>query len=347
TEEGVFTFGIVDAEIQYAQHIAFYQDRLFIYKNNYFYVSKIGDYANFRNETYSDSPFFFQLNPISGRNGNLINTISDIGLFVITTAGIYIIGYGGAQLSPSTFGSTIVVASDATATKEHCIKDNVLYFLNRQGILKAVFVDRLSQQIAFNTSTVDKYTNKKLYKSVSKMTIDDRDYVICRSVDDKHIYLIEPIDTTGIFRKMRIELDLGIYTDVIGSEEYLFADGDIFKPTLNNYAKAKIKMLKPDPAPYSSGGPVNGILLYDNSSTINDIILKMLNEERSGIEGIRIDAKPVSNLSSTVPDNFDIYRIKTARKNISEITIEINTKSNDKFVELQCIEIGLDSIKDK
>lgn len=345
--EGIFTFGRVVPEIEYPEHVSFYQDRMFIYKDNYFYVSKIGQYNDFRNDTHSDSPFYFQLNPISGRSGKMLNTIADIGLFIITTAGIYIVGYGGGQLSPTTFGSSIIIASDATATREHCVKDNILYFLNRQGVLKAVFVDRLSQQLAFNTHTVDKYTNKKLYSGVTKMTIDDREYVVCRSVDNKYIYLFEPADDS-IFRKVRIELDTSKYKTLIGSEEYLFADGDIFMPTHKNYKQAVLKLLKPDAASYNTNGyPVNGTQLFDNSTTVNDIIVKMLNEDREGIEGIYINDRPVSNLGSTVPDNFSVYRVKTAVRSIVGPEIIINTNENDKAVELQCVEIGLEAVKDK
>ncbi|MGL5058190.1 MAG: hypothetical protein ACRC6A_12600, partial [Fusobacteriaceae bacterium] len=196
TSEGTFTFGQLVPNITTAEHVSFYQDRLFLYKDGYFYVSKIGDYSDFRNATFTDSAFFFQLNPISGRSGSLINTISDIGLFVLTTSGVYIIGYGGAQLTPGTFGSSIIIASDSTVTSEYCIKDNVLYFLNKQGVLKSVLADRLSQQVAFNTTTVDKYTSKKLFKGVSKITIEDREYVACVSQDSRYVYLIEPINAS-------------------------------------------------------------------------------------------------------------------------------------------------------
>ncbi|MGL5056932.1 MAG: hypothetical protein ACRC6A_06165, partial [Fusobacteriaceae bacterium] len=197
--------------------------------------------------------------------------------------------------------------------------------------------------------TVDKYTSKKLFKGVSKITIEDREYVACVSQDSRYVYLIEPINASeSIFRKVRLELDLTNYKTVIGSEEYLFCDGKILIPTNKNYAQARVKMLRPDAASYNASGyPTNGTQLFDNSTIINDVIIKMLNEDREGILGIKIDDKVILNLSSNVPDRFNIYRLKTARRSIEEITIEINTNQNDKAVEIQCVEIGLEAVKDK
>lgn len=339
--EGTFTFGKLINNLRTATHIDFFQDRMFIYKDSYFYVSKIGEYNDFRNGLTSDSPFFFQLNPIAGKASSLIATISDIGLFVLTTGGVYVIGYGGSQLTPTTFGQSIVVASDIGTTDQYCIKDNILYFLNQQGILKAVSMDRLSQQVAFNTITVDKYTNKKLFSGVTKLTIDDRDYVACKSSDNQYLYIIEPIETGSIFRKVRLKLDLSAYNKIIGLDEKIITDGNIYNPSTRNYQSARILTLVPDLSNTS------GMFLFDNSSKFEDIVVKMLNEDRQAVLGVKIDKKPITNLPQTVQDRFSIYRERCRKDIYNGIDVEIITNQNDKVVELQGIETVINVIKDR
>lgn len=338
--EGIFTFGKLIPNIIYPEHVSFYQDRMFIYKEGVFYVSKIGEYNDFRNGISADSPFFFQLNPIAGKTGRLIDTISDVGMYVLTTAGIYVIGFGGGQLTPTTFGGTITVASDVGATDKFCMKDNILYFINNQSVLKAVFVDRLSQQTAFNTITVDKYTNKKLYSDVTKITIDDRDYVGCRGVDGAHMYIIEPIESTGIFRKTRMELSFSGVNNFIGVDDKVLLDSTLLIPSNRNIKSARIEV---NPFYMSSKG---GMYLYDNSSTIRDVVVKCLNEDRQGILGVKIFNRPITNLPDSIPDLFNIYRASVSERVMNGFSIEIVTKENDKDVELQGIECSVTQVKD-
>lgn len=346
--DGIFTFGELVEDVANADRMSFYQDRCIVYKGGYLYFSKVSDLGNFRNGVNVDDSFFFQLNPISGKSGDIVGIVSDFGLYVITTVGVYVVGYGGTQLTGLNATGTTVVASDTTATDEYAVKDNSLYFLNKQGVLKAIVLDRTSMQLAFNTITVDKYSSKNIFADVTKVTVNDRDYIACRSKDKKHMYLIEPIEDTGIYRKVKLDLDTTLVNKFIGMEDKIVIDNAILLPSNVNYEKAVIHLnpLNVNNFDVKAKATDFGQAMYtfDNTSMITEIIVKMLNEDKLGIQGLKIAN---SNITNNPNDKYGLYRLRTSIRIEHGFGIEVFTNHNDKLIELQGVQSTVNPIMER
>lgn len=341
--EGVFTFGELVNDINAPNYLSFYQDRCFIYKDGFMYVSKISEYENFRNGTNPDEAFYFQLDPIGGNSGDITGTVSDFGLFVLTTVGVYFIG-GNNQLTPSTFGNSVVVANDIGCTNMYTVKDNILYYIDVTNTLKALILDRTSLQFIFNTITVDKYSTKKIFTNISKLSIDDRDYVIASEKSNKYIYVIDSAETNAIFRKTKMEITTEGVSSFIGIDDIIFLDNNIMSPTDIKYKSAKVTI---NPFNFYNEKAANGMYLFDDKTQLKDICVKMLNEDRQGIEGIKITGTPINNLPSTTSDLYNVYRLRTSIPLQTGFDVEILTNENDKSVELLGLQANLVVIEDK
>ncbi|MGL5712665.1 MAG: hypothetical protein ACRCX2_06575 [Paraclostridium sp.] len=341
TASGIFTYGQLIPNINQAEHVAYFQDRLWIYKDNYFYASKIGEYHNFRNDVANDSAFFFQLNPIGSKLGNVIGLVIDVGMYVLTTVGVYIIGFSGV-ITPGTIGSNVIVASSIGATKEYTVVDNSLFYLNKNGILKVIILDRSSQQLAFDTITVDKYSNERNLSHITKLLINDREYVAGKSVSQNELYLIESVEATGIYRKTKIELDLTNADFLSGLDDKIITNGVVFVPTDKNYRSAKIFT-----HPMYLGANSGIMYTFDNKSMIRDIVVKMLNEDNLAIKGLIIGSKNITNLPNTEQDKYNLYRQRASTILENGFGIEVITNENDKVVELLGIQTLIQSVQAK
>jgi len=331
-DSGLLSFGQLIDNISSPERVAFYQDRTYFYKDGLFYASKMSEPSNFRNDSNSDDAFYFQLDPIDNKIGEITGVISNIGLFILTTAGVYIIGYGGTQITPTSIGSNISVISNVSCSDKFCVKNNSVYFLNSKGTLQVLLLDKTSVQTSFNTVDVDRFSFKNLFKDLCRVSIDNTDYVVCRSKDEEYIYIIDIADSDGIFRKVKLELDTSGATKFLSLEDKILSDKDLFIPTEKNYKYATITL---NPFNLTQGGI---LYTYDNSSIINDIVVKLYNEDREGIEGVLIDGKPITNLPSSVEDVYSIYKQRTSIRVKTGFSIQISTNENDKIVELQGIQ---------
>lgn len=333
--EGEFTFGKF-IDLSQPTYISFYQDRTIFYVDGYMYFSKIRDYFNFRNSTESDAPFYVQLNPINNSTGTLLGMVASNGLYVLTSAGIYLIGYGSYALTPASIGAGILTISDMGVKGIYEVLDNVIYFMNTNNVLKAIMIDSSSLQLSFTAHTVDKYSVKNLFKDITRVSIEDKDYILARGLDNNTMYLIEPVND-GIFRK--VELDFTFDGQPFGINDRFIIGNKVFSLTNNNYKKARL-FLNPPPFP-------NNNLLMDNSSSINSVAVKLLNEDREAIEGIKINDKNIQNLGSNVQDKFSIWKIKSKFNVGNGFYVDIFTNENDKLCELQGIQIDLTAVEDK
>ena len=332
--DGIFSFGESVTSIEYPESVGYFQNRMVIYKNGYFYFSKIRDYEDFRNDNPDDSAFFIAHNPINNKFGSFLGFISSNGLYAITTTGIIVIGYN-YQLTPSS--STLsTIATDMSVQDNYEMVDKNLYFTNNNGVLKSLQLDRSSQQLAFSVYTVDKYSTKQLFKNITKTIINDNEYIVAQSLDNNSMYLIESLDDGDIFRKVKLDFE---YTDkIFGLNDRLIMGNKVYTVGDNNYKLAELIMNPP---------ALNGNdILMDNNSSIKDVIIKLENEDRLAVEGVRINNKPLSNLPSTVEDLFNIYRYRTSFKVKNGFSIQIQTNENNKTCELSIVQMLVNPIKD-
>lgn len=332
---GVFSYGKL-VDLSTPSYISFYQDRTIFYVDGYMYFSKIRDYFNFRNSVDQDSPFFVQLNPINNSIGKLLGMIASNGLYVLTTAGIYLVGYGSYLLTPSSISSGIIPITDMGVSDVYEVLDNTIYFINSNGVLKAIMLDRTSQQLSFTPHTVDKYSVRNLFKDITRIAIEDKDYILARGIDNKTMYLIESVNSTGIFRK--VSLDFNFTGKVFGINDRFIMGDKVFSLGTNNYEKATVFI---NPPPLN-----NNNILMDNSSSINSVAIKLLNEDRKAVKGVKINGNNIQNLGDNVPDVYMIYKIKTHFKVKNGFPIEIYSNQNDKDCELQAIQMSCTAVED-
>lgn len=332
--DGIFVFGNL-VDITQPTNASFYQDRMIFYVDNYIYFSKLREFEDFRNDVYTDSPFFIQLNPINNTIGTLKDFVSANGLYVLTTAGIYVIGYGTISLTPASISSTVVVATDMQVGDSYEVVDNILYFINGNNVLKSLILDRGSQQLAFRVHTVDKYSSKPLFKDISKISVEDKDYLMARSLDNKTMYLIESIDYEGLFRKTA--LDFNFENKAFGLTDRFIIGNKVFTVGKNNYSEASIIMNPP--------ALQGDSILVDNSSKIESIAIKIINEDKQGIKGVVLNGTNIQNLSSEF-DKYGIYRKRSNDRIGTSYSIKILTNENDKIIEFQTLQLLINVIQD-
>ena len=332
--DGIFVFGNL-VDITKPTNASFYQDRMVFYVDNYIYFSKLREFEDFRNDVYTDSPFFIQLNPINNTIGTLKDFVSANGLYVLTTAGIYVIGYGTMTLTPASISSTVVVATDMQVGDSYEVVDNILYFINGNNVLKSLILDRSSQQLAFRVHTVDKYSSKPLFKDITKISVEDKDYLMARSLDNKTMYLIESIDYEGLFRKTA--LDFNFENKAFGLTDRFVIGNKVFKVGSNNYDVALIVMNPP--------ALQGDSILVDNSSKIESLAIKVINENNSAIKGVILNGTNIQNLASEY-DQYNIYRKRSNDKIGTSYSIKILSNENDKIIELQTLQILVNVIQD-
>ena len=337
--EGVLTFGNI-VDVRKPDCVAYYQNRVFLHVGDYIYASKVNELKNFRNGIANDDAFFFAPNPINNKSGKITQMVSDYGLFIVSTAGVYSLGYNGTQLTPMNFGGGLIIASDEDVRGKAKLLNGILYFYNDNLILKALMVDRGSMVLQFNTVTVDKFTSKVLFKDMAIITLEDKDYICCRSLDNNYLYMIEYVGE-GLFRKTKLEQTTNPSAELIGVKSEIFNGPDVYKYGNTNYPVAKIQL---NPPLMSKGGDM---YIYDNKSIIRDVVLKMLNEDNMGIEGIKICGKPITNLPNPEKDIYHNYRLRNDIPISVGFEIEIKTKSNEKMVEILGVQTSIDLVPDK
>ena len=334
--DGEMSFGKL-VDISKPTYISFYQDRTVFYVDNYLYFSKTRDYFNFRNDIQIDAPFFIQLNPINNRIGDLLGMISSNNLLVLTTAGTYSIGGQGVTITPQSISGAVMLISDMSIKNNiYSLLDNVLYFKNSKDVLKVVMIDNKSLQLNYNGYTVDKYSTKDDFNYITTIAIEDKDYIMASSRDNKTMYLIEKIDE-GLFRK--VSLEFTFEGRPFGISDRFIIGNKVYSLDTKNYRNAYVKLNNPLMTKSNN-------ILVDNSSSITSVAVQVINEDFDGIKEMSLSNRKTQQLKA--PHQSDIYKIKT-KLNVKRdgISIDIVTKENDKVIELLAIQGVIDVIEDK
>lgn len=333
--DGELTFGEF-VSISNPSYISFYQNRTIFYVDNYMYFSKIRDFFNFRNGIESDAPFYIQLNPINNSIGSLLGMIGSNGLYVLTTAGIYVLGYNNYLLTPSSISSGVIVVSDMGVSNVYDTLDNVVYFMNNHNILKSTMLDSGALQLNFLEHTVDKYSINNKFKDITRVSIEDKDYIMARSIDNHTMYLIENLDN-GLFRT--VSLDFQFEGRPFGLSDRFIINDKVYSLTNKNYPMATIIFNPPQ---------LNGNnILMDNASSIVSVAIKLINEDREAVKGVEISNTNIRNLSKTVPDKFNIYKLKSKLSVDDGLYIKILTNENEKVCEFQSIQLMTIPVEDR
>lgn len=329
---GKWMFGTL-LDVSKPETVTYYQDRLILGKGGYIFFSEVRNYFNFETEDNEDEDaFYMSVAPINNKRGKLLGFLPSNGLYVITTVGVYIFGIG-IRLTNSSIYTGSTIATEMSVSGHYEIVNNILYFTNNSGVLKSLSLNTASTQLSYSTVTVDRYTTNNKYDYLTKMTIEDKEYLIAMREDEDKMYLFTPIGADeGLFRKSSIDYT-GIKSNIFSTSEKIFTDKKFYTEGDKNYEHATV-FINP-PALKGEG------VLCDNSSMVRGNVIKLINEDRDGVKGITLDNVNIQNLGENVDDLYSIYSVKIGKLLKTGNVIDIYTNENDKNVELQSVQTSI------
>ena len=156
------------------------------------------------------------------------------------------------------------------------------------------------------------------------------------------LYLYEQLEYK-IFRRFSLKLDKPI-NDFIFCNKYILGliDGIAVKlnETKNNVAKAILRINPPYMKTEKGGSYSN-----DYSSRVLRVFIKVLNENREAIKGIKINDKLVTR-NDIENDLFSVFKVETSFPILNGFNIEITTKENNKIFEILGIDTKIDIVSD-
>jgi hypothetical protein len=335
SSEGKLMFGKAINFFDDIVSMAVFQNRLVIATHDTVYYSKTFDYNNFVNGVSTDDAFYIKPSVINNNQPTILKLDSSLGLWVTTNRGIYSIGHN-VGMSPTTSVASVKIATDIPATENTIIIDDILYFIDTEGILRSCQAIYNNGALTFLKSVVEKYDTKNRIKRISKGFINDEISLIC-STNDNVILVYKNIDG-NMFRK--IELEAKYEGLLFGFHNRLINEEFFFDKTEKNYEKGFLKLNPP-----LLSGKNGGIALNDYQSRVKKIVVNMLNENNS-LKKMIIAGSETNNLG-TENDTFSLYSINESFPPLDGYTIEIITNETEDSLELRMISVLIDVHSDQ
>ena len=316
--------------------VSLIQNRLAIATRDTIYFSKQFDYNNFRNATGDTDAFYIVPSPINNNQANIKKLGSNNGLFAFTDKGIYGIGLQ-ASLTPFASTSIVKIVSDVPCSYETQIINNSIYYISLEGELYCVQIEYSGGQPVFKNSLVEKFDYEKRTKYISFTNIDGRISLLA-TTDENKVFIYDTLEL-GVFRRVSLELPgnekkFGLGIDIIGNKTY-------YIKTYQNYKNARLKLNIP--YLYTEKG---GSYLNDEKSIVKPLVINTLNEDREAIEEIKINDNKMNNIYKESDDKYGLYRSTKEYKISDGITIDIETKENNRVLELRGIEMFINVVPD-
>ena len=306
--------------------VAVIQNRLAVIKNDVIYFSKTFDYNNFRNGTKDDDGFYIKPSPIRNQQTKLLKMTAGNILFVSSNKGIYAIGMDTSLTPANSIGITRIV-SDTPASKEIEVTGNDLYYLSEDNFLYCTQFIYTNGQAEMNNSIVEKYDTTKRVKNISVGQIDNKTVIIATTEENK-ILVYSSIDI-NVFRKFSLEFEAN--TKVFGFNNDLVCFKSYYEITDNNYKDTEIIL---NPPPFSSSK--SGSYLNDYQSGADRVALNLLNQDREAIKQVKVNDRIIENSLSS---KSKIYKYEGSLSFIDGFSIKIETKENDKILEVRGIDM--------
>lgn len=329
--------------------VGIYQDRMVLVSNGYLYFSKKSDYFDFRNDTKTDSAFFFKPTPIN----NIYPEIYDIQIgdkiFVPTSQGVYVISTNNI-LTSGTYN--VFIASEIACNqklkysykKGGVLLNGTFYYLSDTDEVRTIEQVPISQGVeSYSASNLEKYELVPKFIGIDKLKYNNKNYLIAFKEEKADIlYLYEQLEYK-VFRRFSLKLDKPI-NDFIFCNKYILGliDGIATKlnETENNVAKAILRINPPHMKTEKGGSYSN-----DYSSRVIRVFVKTLNENKEAIKSIKIKDKMI--IKNIVDDDlFSVFKIETSFPILNGFDIEIDTKENNKVFEILGIDTKIDVVSD-
>lgn len=302
-----------------------FQSRLVIASRDKLYFSEILNYNNFVPDINESAAFFIKPSTIDGNQPRINKLLAGNGLNVICTDGIIVIGYGNT-INGINMGN-VKIAGNIQPTNMCTLIENILYYVDINGLLRAIVPDISSGLISFNNLIVEKYdTRTNNIKYLSKGIINEDGVLIVTPNSGDEFYVYTTLGE-GLFR--RYSLKMNTTYPIIGRNSDLITENKYLKLSKNNVVDASIILNIPFIQTKDKG-----IYLNDFEQMYNRIVVNTL-ANKGDIKTMDINGYPIQNLSTTV-GNYNIYSF-TGALSIIDLTINIKTNGNTNHVEMRGI----------
>lgn len=329
--------------------VGIYQDRMVILSDGYLYFSKKSDYFDFRNDTKTDSAFFFKPTPINNIYPEMYDMYVGDKIFVPTSQGVYVISTNNI-LTSGTYN--VFIASETSCNKKTkyshkkgaALLNGTFYYLTDTNEIRCVEQVPNSQGVeTYSSTNLEKYELIPKFIGLDKLKYNNKNYLIAfKEENTDTLYLYEQLEYK-VFRRFSLKLDKSI-NDFIFCNKYIlgFIDGIATKlnETENNVAKAILRINPPYMKTEKGGSYSN-----DYSSRVIRVFVKTLNENKEAIKSIKIKDKTI--IKNIVDDDlFSVFKIETSFPILNGFDIEIDTKENNKVFEILGIDTKIDIVSD-
>lgn len=303
-----------------------FQSRLVISTTEKLYFSKILDYNNFTPSLDSESGFFIKPSIIDGNQPNIKKIVSGNGLYIVCSEGIIVAGYGSALNGVNM--SNVRIAGNSQTTSLVSLIEHTFYYVDKNGLLRAIVPDFTSGVIKFANVIVEKYDyTKNNIKFISKGTINEDNSLILTPKSTQTMRIYNTMQD-GLFRKFSIKFDntypiFGHNNDIISGISY-------YKLTNKNMNSAKIVLNMP----YIDNS--KGIYLNDFSATYRRLVFNIYSKNKSSIKGITVNNAPIQKLGDQSKGDYSIYdALRTI--SIVDVTLDIKTTETEDVIEIRGI----------
>lgn len=348
--KGEMSYGAIIAINYIIKTVGIYQDRMIIVGNDgYLYFSKKSDYFDFRNDTKTDSAFFFKPTPINNIYPEIYDIYAGDKIFVLTSQGVYVVSTNNILTSGTynVFIASEIACNEKTKysyKKGATLLNGTFCYLTDTNEIRCVEQVPNSQGTEnYNSTNLEKYELTPKFYGLDKLKYNNKNYLIAfkgEKIDT--LYLYEQLEYK-IFRRFSLKLEKPI-NDFIFCNRYILGieNGTAIKlnETENNVAKAILRINPPYMKTEKGGSYSN-----DYSSRVLRVFIKVLNENREAIKGIKINDKVVTK-NDIENDLFNVFKIETSFPILNGFNIEIATKENNKIFEILGVDIKIDVISD-
>lgn len=327
--EGKLIFGVLEDFVKDKTKIidvVEFQSRLAIATADKIYFSKILDYNNFVPSLEAEAGFFIKPFVIDGNQPNIKKLVVGNGLYISCTEGIIVAGYGSSINGINM--SNIHIAGNSQPTDITTLIEDIFYYVDRNGLLRAIVPDFQSGVIRFSNIIVEKYDfSKHNIKYISKGTVNEDNSLIVTRNNGNTMKIYNSIGD-GLFRKIGIEFDLtypifGFNDDIISGTTY-------YKLTDNNMDSVEVILNMP----FIENE--KGIYLNDYSSSYRKIVSNIYAQNKQAIKKVSINNEPMQNLGDTSKGDHSIYSFMGTVP-IIDLTISIETRGTTDTIEIRGI----------
>lgn len=327
---GKLIFGILEdflKDKKQIMDIVEFQSRLCVATTEKMYFSKILDYNEFVPDLTNDAAFFIKPAIIDNNQPNIFKLVSGNGLYIVCSEGIIVAAYGSTLTGLNT--GNINIASNVPTTKNTALIEDVFYYVDANGILRAIVPNFDSGIIRFANLIVDKYDyTKGNIKYVCKGVINEDNVLLAIPKTESRLRVYSSLPD-GLFRHFDIEFDnrypaLGYGDDIISGQSY-------YKLTDKNMIEAKVVLNMP-----FIQTEKRGIYLNDFHATYRRFVMNIFAQNKNDIIGVSVNDRPMQSLGTENFGNFNIYDLLQSIS-IIDTTIKIKTAQTSNTIEVRGI----------